>query len=92
MCLLPYVWSETVKLETRFEIDDIVRYNDCDWRVWHIQITINDDSPEPEFSYLLIQPLDCDDDYSIDLNESEISKATIVRTVEQEFARLGIAL
>ena len=81
-----------MRLETRFEIDDIVRYNDYDWRVWNIEIIINDDSPEPEFSYLLIQPLDSDDDDAIYLNESEISKATIVRTMEQEFARLGIAL
>jgi len=81
-----------VKLETKFEIDDIVRYNDYDWRVWHIVITIDDNSPEPEFSYLLIEPMDSDRDYSIVLNEFEISKATIVRTMEQEFARLGIEL
>ena len=81
-----------MKLQTKFEIDDIVRYNGYDWRVWHIEITIDDNSPEPEFNYLLIQPMDSDIDSSVHLNESEISKATLVRTMEQEFARLGIAL
>lgn len=81
-----------MKLETKFEIDDIVRYDGYDWRVWHIEITLDDNSEEPVFDYLLIEPMDSYGDYSVHLDESKINNATLVRSRKEEFARLGIEL
>jgi len=79
-----------MKLETKFEIDDIVRYAGSDWRVWHIGITLDDNFDEPSFDYLLIEPMDSNGDDSCNLNEFAIQQATLVRTKKEEFERLGI--
>ena len=81
-----------MKLETKFEINDIVRYAGSDWRVWYIEITLDDNFDEPSFDYLLIEPMDSERNDACHLNEFEISNATLVRTKKEEFARLGIEL
>ena len=81
-----------MKLETKFEIDDIVLYADSEWRVWHIEITLDDNFDKPSFDYLLIEPMDSNRDDSCHLNEFDIELATLVRTKREEFKRLGIPL
>ena len=81
-----------MKLETKFEIDDIVHFRGEDYRVWQITITLDDNDPKPFFEYLLIEPMDSEHNYSAIPDHEAIEEATLVRTAAEEFERLGIEL
>ena len=74
---------------TKFEIDDIVRYQDQEFRVYEIRIIMDDISPQGEIEYTLLEPADSDRDDYYKLSELEIENATLVRPAVEELARLG---
>ena len=64
-----------MKLDTIFDVNDIVHYEGRDLRVWQIEITLDDTGFGPQWEYTLFEPMDSDEYECVTLDDEDIKKA-----------------